>query len=198
MLLNRTTAALLLFAANIPVFAAAPPALPAHSCEVSEQTLVDLAYASELDAFAPTSQSATLILHEAKLSQAYAPQALLVEFAMKLRDIRYRHGGRAPATGFDCSGFVQYVFAHALGAELPDDSASQYHTGVMIHRNELRTGDLVFFHTKGKRISHVGIYLDNGRFIHSPSTGKRVRVDGLDDHYWAQHYAGAKRLDVLT
>ena len=198
MLFNRTTAAVLLFAANIPVFAASAPIAPAQTCEISEQMLVDLAYAAELTAFAPTSKSATLILNEAKLAQAYAPRELLAEFAMKLRDIRYRSGGRAPATGFDCSGFVQYVFAHALGAELPDDSASQYHTGVMIHRSELRTGDLVFFHTKGKRISHVGIYLDNGRFIHSPSSGKRVRVDVLDDHYWTQHYAGAKRLDVLT
>ena len=198
MLFNRKTAAVLLFAANIPVFAAAPAVSPIHTCEISEQTLVALSFAAELDAFAPASQSATLILNEAKLTPAHAPRELLAEFAMQLRDIRYRSGGRAPATGFDCSGFVQYVFAHALGTELPDDSASQYHAGVMIHRSELRTGDLVFFHTKGKRISHVGIYLDNGRFIHSPSTGKRVRVDVLNDHYWAQHYAGAKRLDVLT
>ena len=109
----------------------------------------------------------------------------------------YRNGG-STVDGFDCSGFVQYVFAQALGIDLPDNSISQAEAGVRVARNELKTGDLVFFHTRGKGISHVGIYLDNGRFIHSPSTGKRVRVDELSDQYWARHYVGARRPEVLS
>ena len=126
------------------------------------------------------------------------PRQLLADFARKLRDIRYRRGGRVPSTGFDCSGFVHYVFAHALGIDLPDNSASQFNAGIKVARDEMRTGDLVFFHIRGKRVSHVGIYLGEGRFIHSPSTGERVRVNRLDEQYWAHRFAGAKRLESLS
>ena len=126
------------------------------------------------------------------------PRQLLARFAMTLRDIRYRRGGRVPATGFDCSGFVHYVFAQALGIDLPTNSVGQFHAGIKIARNEMKAGDLVFFRIHGKHISHVGIYLDHGRFIHSPTTGERVRVDRLDEHYWARRFAGAKRPDSLT
>jgi cell wall-associated NlpC family hydrolase len=122
---------------------------------------------------------------------------MLADFAITLRDIRYRRGGRTPSTGFDCSGFVSYVFRHTLGKDLPATSASQFHAGTRVDRADLRTGDLVFFRTRGKRVSHVGIYLDNGRFIHSPSAGKTVSIDSLDASYWSRHYAGAKRPDVL-
>ena len=94
----------------------------------------------------------------------------LIDLAMTLRHIRYVRGGRDPSTGFDCSGFVRYVFAHAVGLHLPSNSAAQFLSGLKVNRKDMQPGDLVFFHTRGKkRISHVGIYLDNGRFIHSPS-----------------------------
>ena len=123
---------------------------------------------------------------------------MLVDFAVTLRDIRYRRGGREPATGFDCSGFVRYVFQHSVGAQLPSDSASQFRIGAEVARADMRTGDLVFFRTRGKRVSHVGIYLDHGRFIHSPSSGKRVSISSLDDGYWAKRFVGAKRPKVLS
>lgn len=123
---------------------------------------------------------------------------LLADFAMTLRDIRYRRGGSEPSTGFDCSGFVRYVYKHALGKELPPNSASQYLTGTRIDRGEMKTGDLVFFRIKGKRVSHVGIYLGEGRFIHAPSTGKRISVSELSDGYWAKRFVGAKRPNVLS
>jgi len=127
------------------------------------------------------------------------PRHLLVDFALQLRDIRYRRGGRAPATGFDCSGFVHYVFAQVLGIDLPSDSASQYVSGVRIARAEMQAGDLVFFHTRGKHVSHVGIYLGEGQFIHAPTTGERVKVNRLDETYWARRFAGARRpLTTLT
>jgi len=121
------------------------------------------------------------------------PRRTLVDFALQLRDIRYRRGGRLPATGFDCSGFVHYVFANVLGLDLPSDSASQFSNGNEIGRAEMQAGDLVFFRTHGKRVSHVGIYIGDGRFIHAPTTGQRVRVNRLDESYWAQRFAGARR-----
>src|SRR6201991_3444440 len=127
----------------------------------------------------------------------HAREALLA-FAMKLRDIRYHRGGRAPSTGFDCSGFVRYVFMHSIGLDLPTNSASQFLAGLKAKRNEMKTGDLVFFRTRGKAISHVGIYIDNGQFIHSPSAGKTVRVDSLNEAYWAKHFVGAKRPEGIA
>ncbi|WP_233260314.1 C40 family peptidase [Luteibacter sp. OK325] len=122
----------------------------------------------------------------------------LLAFAMKLRDIRYHRGGHAPSTGFDCSGFVRYVFIHSIGLDLPTNSASQFLAGLKVKRNEMKTGDLVFFRTRGKAVSHVGIYIDNGQFIHSPSAGKTVRVDSLNEAYWAQHFVGAKRPEGIA
>ena len=125
--------------------------------------------------------------------------ASLVALAMELRDIRYRRGGRNPESGFDCSGFVSYVFLHSIGLKLPATSAAQFVSGIKVARRDMRSGDLVFFRTSGKkRISHVGIYLDDGRFIHAPSTGKVVRIDSLDETYWAKRFAGAKRPEGIA
>jgi cell wall-associated NlpC family hydrolase len=125
-------------------------------------------------------------------------RSLLLDLAERLRDVRYRRGGGDPSTGFDCSGFVRYVFAHGLGLILPRSSVAQFATGRKVDKRELQPGDLVFFHIRGKRISHVGIYVDDGRFIHAPSSGKKVRVDRLDEKYWARRYAGAKRVEAIA
>src|SRR5579863_7064914 len=125
-----------------------------------------------------------------------APRKRLAAFAMNLRDILYRRGGHEPSTGFDCSGFVHYVYRKTFGLMLPLDAPSQFLDGEKVSREQMKTGDLVFFH-EGKRITHVGIYLDDGRFIHAPRPGKRVRVDRLDNSYWLKRFAGAKRPDSL-
>lgn len=124
----------------------------------------------------------------------------LIDLAMTLRHIRYVRGGHDPSTGFDCSGFVRYVFAHAVGLHLPSNSAGQFMAGFKVKRQDMQPGDLVFFRTAGRRgrISHVGIYIDDGKFIHSPSHGKTVRVDSLADAYWSRHFAGAKRPDGIA
>jgi len=123
---------------------------------------------------------------------------LLADFSMTLQNIRYRRGGRDPKSGFDCSGFVRYVFSKSVGADLPSDSASQYRYGNNVSRADMKVGDLVFFKIRGKRVSHVGIYLGDGRFIHSPSTGKSVSISRLDEAYWSHRFAGAKRPNVLS
>ena len=123
----------------------------------------------------------------------------LISLAMNLRDIRYVRGGRDPSTGFDCSGFVRYVFAHAVGLQLPTNSASQFLAGLKVNRADMKPGDLVFFHTHGKsRISHVGIYISDGRFIHSPASGKSVEISSLNETYWAKRFAGAKRPEGIA
>jgi len=127
-----------------------------------------------------------------------SPRRLLADFALKLRNIAYVRGGSELSTGFDCSGFVRYVYRQSLGLDMPVNSTSQFQAGSQVDRDALKMGDLVFFRTHGKHVSHVGIYLDNGLFIHSPSRGKRVRIDHLDASYWAKRFAGAKRPDALT
>ena len=123
----------------------------------------------------------------------------LIGMAMKLRNVRYVRGGHDPSTGFDCSGFVRYVFSHAIGLNLPHNSAEQFLAGLKIKRGDMEPGDLVFFRTHGKRrISHVGIYISNGRFIHSPTSGKSVEISSLDESYWSKHFAGAKRPESIA
>jgi cell wall-associated NlpC family hydrolase len=202
----RMSAAILLLAASIPALAEVPLAPEPNCVDVVQQALYSLlpgeAELSIDEQAAPSvatqSEADFIVAALTEPAVAAPPRAMLAAFAMTLRDVRYRRGGREPQTGFDCSGFVQYVFAHSLGIDLPDTSISQFLAGTKVASNELQTGDLVFFHTRGKNVSHVGIYLDNGRFIHSPSTGKRVRVDELSDSYWARRYVGAKRPNTLT
>ena len=125
------------------------------------------------------------------------PRKRVADFAMTLRDIRYRRAGRDPSTGFDCSGFTHYVYNKTFGVELPYDAPSQYRDGEKIAREDMKVGDLVFFQVRN-RITHVGIYMGEGRFIHSPSPGKRVRIDELSSSYWAKRWAGARRVQVLS
>jgi len=194
MAFTRSTAALLFAAASIPALASPAPFAPTPSCEdLVQQALYSLTLPGQADNLDFAMPAIQLETPAAEVPAPRSLRVLLADFAMTLRDIRYRRGGREPATGFDCSGFVQYVFSHSIGMDLPDVAASQFQTGKKVSRGELKTGDLVFFHTRGASVSHVGIYLDGGRFIHSPSTGKRVRVDELSDPYWAKRFIAAKR-----
>ena len=103
----------------------------------------------------------------------------------------YRYGGSTPA-GFDCSGLVQYSYSQA-GVRLPRDTQALRRLAQSVRARDLRRGDLLFFDQEGKKSSHVGIYLGGNRFVHAPSTGGRVRTDGLDA-YWREHLVEAKRI----
>ena len=113
--------------------------------------------------------------------------------AMTLLGTPYRWGGESEQGGFDCSGLVGYVYRTVLGMELPRVSRQMARTGEAVDRTALAPGDLVFFGRRG-RVSHVGIYVGEGRFVHAPSTGGTVRLDRLDGPYWRDHYSGAVRV----
>jgi cell wall-associated NlpC family hydrolase len=119
----------------------------------------------------------------------------VIEDALRLVGIRYRRGGSSTETGFDCSGFVGYVFRERLGLALPRTSREISHTGEPVDKNELEPGDLVFFNTMRHAFSHVGIYLGDNQFVHAPRSGRAVRVEDLRDRYWAKRYNGARRID---
>jgi cell wall-associated NlpC family hydrolase len=122
-----------------------------------------------------------------------AANAILMR-AIGLVGTPYRYGGNTPDSGFDCSGLVNYVFRDMLDLRLPrtsrDLAAMQ---GPKIAPNRLAPADLVFF-GQGGEITHVGIYVGEGRFVHAPRTGGTVRLDRLDGPYWRDHYTGAKRV----
>ena len=118
----------------------------------------------------------------------------VVTVAKSLLDVDYKYGGNTPATGLDCSGFVRYVFKQAWGAYLPRTSRAISRKGIYIRRAELQPGDLVFYNTRHRKYSHVGIFVGKGRFIHSPSTGGQVRIDQMSSSYWRKRYNGGRRL----
>ncbi|HEX9984160.1 MAG TPA: NlpC/P60 family protein [Thermoanaerobaculia bacterium] len=118
---------------------------------------------------------------------------IVVRHALSCVGIRYRFAGDG-VHGLDCAGLVRRTFSF-IGIRLPRTTTEQYQSGRGIDRAQLRAGDLVFFeNTYRPGISHVGIYIGDGRFVHAASTPKRVRVDRLDSDYYVKRYAGARRV----
>ncbi len=109
--------------------------------------------------------------------------------------VDYSDGGNSPATGFDCSGLVVHVFSQAYGVSLPRTALDQGSVGAPVDDQDLEPGDLVFYNTLGRPFSHVGIYLGDGRFVHSPKPGARVRVENMRGEYWLRRFNGARRID---
>ena len=119
----------------------------------------------------------------------------LINRAMEVIGVRYRWDAELPQSGLDGSSFVGYVFKDKLGFLLPRKSTQMSRVGKPINREELQPGDLVFFNTMRLTFSHVGIYVGDNKFIHSPSKGTSVRVDDLGSLYWDKRFDGARRLD---
>lgn len=119
----------------------------------------------------------------------------LVMGAMNFIGVRYRRGGTSAESGFDCSGFTRYIFEHSIGLVLPRRAAEQASAPGLfsIKKEELKPGDLVFFNTMRRAFSHVGIYVGDGKFIHSPRAGGEVRVEDMRVAYWAKRFNGARR-----
>jgi cell wall-associated NlpC family hydrolase len=119
--------------------------------------------------------------------------ALLLDTALSLRGVPYRNGG-SDLTGFDCSGFVQYVF-HQHGRVLPRETRDQFGAGVPITTDGVQPGDLVFFQTVRAGASHVGIALDREWFVHAPTSNGVVRVERYTSQYWSTRFVGARRVE---
>jgi cell wall-associated NlpC family hydrolase len=115
--------------------------------------------------------------------------------ALSLTGVKYKFGGNSPETGFDCSGFVRYVFQNAANLTLPPTARAISQLGNSVKKDELQPGDLVFFNTLKSAFSHVGIYIGDNQFIHAPSAGKTVRVENMQQSYWSSRFNGAQRLD---
>jgi cell wall-associated NlpC family hydrolase len=123
----------------------------------------------------------------------------LVVSAFNFLGVTYRRGGTSAEDGFDCSGFVRYIFQNSVGLILPRSANEQAQASgvVPIPQEELKPGDLVFFNTMRRAFSHVGIYIGEGKFIHSPRTGSAVRVEDMSKDYWVQRFNGARRVTAV-
>lgn len=120
----------------------------------------------------------------------------LVVNAMGFLGVPYKYGGNNAETGFDCSGFVRAVFEESVGKMLPRRADEQAAATQEIDRSELKPGDLVFFNTLQRAFSHVGIYVGDGKFIHSPRAGSQVRVEDMRMAYWHTRFNGARRVPL--
>jgi cell wall-associated NlpC family hydrolase len=118
--------------------------------------------------------------------------------ALALTGTPYKFGGASPETGFDCSGFVSYVFKQAANFTLPHGARAISQIGKSIPVDQLQPGDLVFFNTLKSTFSHVGIYIGDDRFVHAPSTGGGVHVVNMKEAYWVKRFSGARRLEQTT
>jgi len=121
----------------------------------------------------------------------------LVVNAMGLLGVPYRAGGTSESTGFDCSGFVRTIFERSIGLVLPRRAKDQAEVTQNVDVKDLKPGDLVFYHTLRQAFSHVGIYIGDGKFIHSPRPGHQVRIEDMRDAYWAKRFDGARRVKEL-
>lgn len=121
----------------------------------------------------------------------------LVVTAMGFLGVPYRRGGTNVETGFDCSGFVRAMYEQTVGLILPRRASEQAAATEKIDRRDLQPGDLVFFNTMRQAFSHVGIYIGDNKFIHSPKPGAQVRVEDMGLSYWAARFDGARRIIAL-
>jgi cell wall-associated NlpC family hydrolase len=145
------------------------------------------AIAKEVEEFAMTYDDGAFIRHTDQTSD-------LAFLALSLAGIQYKFGGDTPHGGLDCSGLVRYVIKEVLGQELPRSSEEISHVGTVVENHDLQQGDLVFFNTLRRPFSHVGIYVGENKFIHSPATGGKVRIEDMTLRYWKQRFDGARRI----
>ena len=118
--------------------------------------------------------------------------------AMSLIGTPYRRGGHSPEIGFDCSGFVGYLFREVVNLSLPRSAREIWRIGNPVEADQLEPGDLVFFNTMRRPLSHVGVFIGDGKFIHAPRSGSEVRIEDMRQAYWDRRFTGARRADLNT
>lgn len=144
---------------------------------------------------AATTSNTVASQEESAKSWASTAQEIILG-AISQTGVKYKYGGITPDTGFDCSGFVRYVFQQAANLTLPHGARAISQVGTKISKEELQPGDLVFFNTLKSVTSHVGIYLGNNRFIHAPRAGGAISVTDMNDAYWSKRYTGARHIEA--
>jgi cell wall-associated NlpC family hydrolase len=169
-------AALIAFAA---LLASHAQAAPGNSGDDMDKLLADKGLLTQIDQVGKTMRL--------KASE-------LVVNAMGFLGVPYKRGGNTAETGFDCSGFVRAIYEQSVGMLLPRKAEQQAAATQRIDKNELQPGDLVFFNTMRRAFSHVGIYVGDGKFIHSPKPGAQVRVESMGVSYWQSRFDGARRV----
>ncbi|MBL4833336.1 MAG: C40 family peptidase [Pseudomonas sp.] len=143
----------------------------------------------------PVLNSGTDPLLDPRTSSPVSPTNNEVIFrAFSLIGTPYRYGGSSPTTGFDCSGLINYVYREAAGVSLPRTTAGLTALKDKAPDKALLPGDLVLFAMSGRRVDHAGIYVGEGRFLHAPSSGGKVRIDELHASYWQSTFMGARRV----
>ena len=168
--------ALIAFAALVASHA---HAMPGSSGDEMDKLLADRGLLTQIDQVGKTVRN--------KASE-------LVVDAMGFLGVPYKRGGNTADTGFDCSGFVRAIYEQSVGLLLPRRAEQQAAATQRIDKTELQPGDLVFFNTLRRAFSHVGIYVGDGKFIHSPKPGAQVRVESMGVSYWASRFDGARRV----
>ena len=158
----------------------------AHAAPVSAED-------DELESFINQSLVLSQISHIGKSVGNQASD--LVVNAMGFLGVPYKRGGTG-SNGFDCSGFVRAIYENTLGLVLPHNAKAQAAATEQIESSELQPGDLVFFNTLRRTFSHVGIYIGEGKFIHSPRAGGEVRIENMSDTYWRKRFNGARRVNT--
>ncbi|MBA3772316.1 MAG: C40 family peptidase [Ramlibacter sp.] len=136
-------------------------------------------------------------LEQAGVTMTDRASALVIT-AMGFLGVPYKRGGNTAETGFDCSGFVRAMYEKTIGLILPRRANDQAAATEAIDKKDLRPGDLVFFNTMKRAFSHVGIYVGEGKFIHSPKPGAQVRVEEMGQSYWQRRFDGARRVPGQT
>lgn len=161
-------------------------------CIVSAHAAPSMSSSDDLEIYLSDSG---LISKISKVSQNVGDKASdLVLNAMGFLGVPYRRGG-TDDNGFDCSGFVRSMYEQTLGKVLPRSAREQADATVKIDKKDLQPGDLVFFNTMRQTFSHVGIYVGDNKFIHSPRPGKQVKVEDMRQSYWLSRFTGARRVD---
>ena len=142
----------------------------------------------------PTLVSTVSATVQSAADQVFQSAQYVTDYALDLIGVRYKYGGATPSSGLDCSGLVKYVFEQVTGVTLPRSARDQAKVGEKVDLDALQPGDLVFFNTRRHAFSHVGIYLGDNSFIHSPNRRGSVMVTNIDTRYWRKHFNGARRL----
>lgn len=161
------------------------------SKETARRKADSILAAGIIDGYYIVSPDDYAVVKERKNGRRYLRDRI-VETAQSYIGLPYRWGGSSSVHGFDCSGFAMTVY-QLNGLNLPRSSEQQYRAGIAVKRSQLSRGDLVFFATStGRKISHVGIYAGDDKFIHAPGRGKKIRTDSLSNRYFETRYAGAR------